>query len=51
MPINDRYPIEEVLKGCQEYQKAMSPGRYITFEYLMLKVLTTVLTMRESLSP
>ena len=37
MPINDRYPIEEVLKGCQEYQKAMSPGRYITFEYLMLK--------------
>lgn len=37
MPINDRYSIEEVLKGCQEYQRQMSPGRYITFEYLMLK--------------
>ena len=37
MPINDRYPIEEVLAGCVEYQKQMSPGRYVTFEYLMLK--------------
>jgi len=37
MPINNRYPIEEVLKGCQEYQSQMSPGRYVTFEYLMLK--------------
>lgn len=37
MPINNRYPIEEVMKGCQDYQRQMSPGRYITFEYLMLK--------------
>lgn len=37
MPINDRYPIEEVLEGCVGYQKQMSPGRYVTFEYLMLK--------------
>lgn len=37
MPINDKYAIEEVLKGCQEYQKILGGGRYITFEYLMLK--------------
>lgn len=37
MPINDRYPIEEVLKACQEYQEIVGRGRYITFEYLMLK--------------
>ena len=35
MPINDRYPIEEILKACQEYQKIVT-SRYITFEYLML---------------
>lgn len=37
MPINDRYAIEEVLKACQEYQRILGGGRYITFEYLMLK--------------
>jgi len=37
MPINNKYPIEEVMKGCLDYQRQMSPGRYITFEYLMLK--------------
>ena len=36
MPINKQYPIEEVLKACQEYQKVVT-SRYITFEYLMLK--------------
>ncbi|MFV0625974.1 MAG: 23S rRNA (adenine(2503)-C(2))-methyltransferase RlmN [Alphaproteobacteria bacterium] len=36
MPINKQYPIEEVLKACQEYQKIVT-SRYITFEYLMLK--------------
>ena len=35
MPINDRYPIEEILTACQEYQKIVT-SRYITFEYLML---------------
>lgn len=35
MPINNRYPIEEVLKACQEYQ-AEDGSRYITFEYLLL---------------
>lgn len=37
MPINDKYAIEEVLKACQEYQRILGGGRYITFEYLMLK--------------
>ena len=35
MPINNRYPIEEVLRACQEYQGG-DGSRYITFEYLML---------------
>lgn len=35
MPINNRYPLEEVLKACQEYQGS-DGSRYITFEYLML---------------
>lgn len=37
MPINDRFPIEDVLGACKEYQKVMGRGCYITFEYLMLK--------------
>lgn len=37
MPINNRFSIEEILTACQEYQRNMSPGRYVTFEYLMLK--------------
>ena len=35
MPINNKYPLEEVLKACQEYQSE-DGSRYITFEYLML---------------
>jgi 23S rRNA (adenine2503-C2)-methyltransferase len=35
MPINNRYPLEDVLKACQEYQ-AGDGSRYITFEYLLL---------------
>ncbi len=37
MPINKRYPIEEILKACQKYQDIMGMSRMITFEYLMLK--------------
>ena len=36
MPINDRYPLEEVIKACREYQQE-DGSRYITFEYLLLK--------------
>lgn len=35
MPINKRYPLEEVLEACSEYQ-GNDGSRYITFEYLML---------------
>ena len=35
MPINNKYPLEEVLRACQEYQKIVT-SRFITFEYLML---------------
>lgn len=35
MPINDRYPLEEVLKACRAYQDE-DGSRYITFEYLLL---------------
>lgn len=36
MPINKRYPIEEILRACKNYQSG-DGSRYITFEYLMLK--------------
>lgn len=35
MPINNSYPLEEVLSACRQYQKGEA-SRYITFEYLML---------------
>ncbi len=37
MPINKKYPIEEVMAACREYQRILTSSRYITFEYLMLK--------------
>ncbi|MDR1025849.1 MAG: 23S rRNA (adenine(2503)-C(2))-methyltransferase RlmN [Lactobacillus sp.] len=36
MPINKKFPLDAVLKACQDYQK-LEGSRYITFEYLMLK--------------
>jgi len=35
MPINDRYPIEELLKVCKQYP--LEPRQRITFEYVLLK--------------
>ena len=35
MPINKKYPIEELLKACREYTKRTS--RRISFEYAMIK--------------
>ncbi len=35
MPINKKYPLEELIKACQYYNK-VNPKR-ITFEYVMLK--------------
>lgn len=36
MPINNKYPIEELLQACRDYPRA-SNARKITFEYVMLK--------------
>ena len=36
MPINKRYPINELLNACREYP-GVSNSRRITFEYVMLK--------------
>ncbi len=36
MPINKKYPLDEVLKACQEFQKRAAHSKYITFEYLLL---------------
>ena len=35
MPINRKYPLEELLKACRRYSPA--PGRRITFEYILIK--------------
>ena len=35
MPINRRYPLEKLLEACRQYPP--SPGRRITFEYILLK--------------
>ena len=35
MPINHKYPIEEVIQSCREYQ-ALANCKRITFEYVML---------------
>jgi 23S rRNA (adenine2503-C2)-methyltransferase len=34
MPINQRYPIPQLLDACKKYQKAK--GRLITFEYILI---------------
>ncbi|BCL82818.1 putative dual-specificity RNA methyltransferase RlmN [Ktedonobacteria bacterium brp13] len=34
MPINNRYPIEQLIEACHEYIKAT--GRQVTFEYVLL---------------
>ncbi|HZZ94433.1 MAG TPA: radical SAM protein [Usitatibacter sp.] len=36
MPINDAYPIQELLQACREYLE-VAPRDFITFEYVMLK--------------
>ncbi len=36
MPINNKYPLEELLAACRDYP-GLSENRRITFEYVMLK--------------
>jgi 23S rRNA (adenine2503-C2)-methyltransferase len=36
MPVNDAYPIAQLLEACRDYLEA-APRDFITFEYVMLK--------------
>lgn len=35
MPVNDAYPLEQLIPACRDYQK--TTGRRISFEYSMVK--------------
>jgi 23S rRNA (adenine2503-C2)-methyltransferase len=37
MPINKRWPLEELLSACKTFEKTLKPGELLTFEYVMLK--------------
>jgi 23S rRNA (adenine2503-C2)-methyltransferase len=36
MPINKKWPLDELLAACQEFEKSLKPGERFTFEYVML---------------
>src|SRR5438132_4477252 len=36
MPINKKWPINELLSACKEFEKSLRPGERFTFEYVML---------------
>lgn len=36
MPINKRWPLEELLAACKEFEKTLRPNERLTFEYVML---------------
>src|SRR5215213_2999674 len=36
MPINKRWPLEELLAACKEFEESLKPGELFTFEYVML---------------
>ncbi len=38
MPVNKKYPFDDLMKGCREYTRATK--RQITFEYILIKDLT-----------
>src|SRR6185436_12014221 len=37
MPINKKWPLDELLAACKEFEKSLKPGERFTFEYVMLK--------------
>jgi len=37
MPINKRWPLEQLLKACKEFEKTLKPNERFTFEYVMLE--------------
>jgi 23S rRNA (adenine2503-C2)-methyltransferase len=36
MPINKKWPLDQLLKACKEFEKTLKPGELMTFEYVML---------------
>src|ERR1700687_3823295 len=36
MPINKKWPLEDLLSACKEFEKSLKPGERVTFEYVML---------------
>lgn len=36
MPINKKWPLEELLDACKEFEKSLKAGERVTFEYVML---------------
>lgn len=37
MPINKKWPLEELLSACKDFERSLKPGERFTFEYVMLK--------------
>ncbi|HEX7295115.1 MAG TPA: 23S rRNA (adenine(2503)-C(2))-methyltransferase RlmN, partial [Pyrinomonadaceae bacterium] len=37
MPINKKWPLEELLKACRDFEKTLKPNERFTFEYVMLE--------------
>lgn len=37
MPINKKWPLDELLAACKVFEKSLKPGERFTFEYVMLK--------------
>lgn len=36
MPINKKWPLNELLKACKVFERSLKPGELFTFEYVML---------------
>jgi 23S rRNA (adenine2503-C2)-methyltransferase len=36
MPINKRWPLQELLTACKEFEHSLKPGERFTFEYVLL---------------
>ncbi|HEX8071904.1 MAG TPA: 23S rRNA (adenine(2503)-C(2))-methyltransferase RlmN [Pyrinomonadaceae bacterium] len=36
MPINKRWPLDELLAACKEFEASLKPGERFTFEYVLL---------------
>jgi 23S rRNA (adenine2503-C2)-methyltransferase len=37
MPINKKWPLDQLLSACKNFEKSLKPGERFTFEYVMLK--------------